>query len=354
MKPDSHTPEKENPQSVKQDDKRPPDKVRDAAWTFINKIRQADPTLVPAVESCDDHKRDGRSNIISAEQAGSHGPNNVAEATRSFTKKLRESGFGPPNVTLADVGSGSFKMKNLNAAPQSSSTAAKKVHDTTKIFIGQLKKAGYERPNVTLVEKGSGISGKHNNHAVGQAGGPTLDDIHAAAGTFITEVKQSDPKQHERAETAVAENGSKTSQRKCNSECSSEGPKTMTHASSLPPCDSPLTTVFAGQYVSALMLETIKYLKLPYTELAHEMAIPEMVLQDAVEGKMGLTRGQWVRLGQRLSLPTAYELRPAERDGMPCWEVCFPAGYPTSQRCNVPHITKVGDASGQRIRTTQG
>jgi hypothetical protein len=35
------------------------------------------------------------------------------------------------------------------------------------------------------------------------------------------------------------------------------------------------------------MLETIKYLKLSYARLAHEMAIPEMVLRDAVEGKMG-------------------------------------------------------------------
>ena len=98
----------------------------------------------------------------------------------------------------------------------------------------------------------------------------------------------------------------------------------MTHSSSLPPRDSPLTTVFADQYVSALMLETIKYLKLSYAGLAHEMSIPELVLRDAVEGKMGLTRGQWVRFGHLLGLPTTYELRPGERDGIPCWEVCFP------------------------------
>ena len=30
------------------------------------------------------------------------------------------------------------------------------------------------------------------------------------------------------------------------------------------------------------------------------MSIPEMVLRDAVEGKMGLTRGQWVKLGRFL------------------------------------------------------
>jgi hypothetical protein len=95
-------------------------------------------------------------------------------------------------------------------------------------------------------------------------------------------------------------------------------------SSSLPPSDSPLTTMFLGQYVSKLMLETISYLKLSYDGLAHEMSIPEMVLRDAIEGKMGLTRGQWVRLGKVLGLPTTYKLRPAERDGTPCWEICFP------------------------------
>jgi hypothetical protein len=137
-------------------------------------------------------------------------------------------------------------------------------------------------------------------------------------------VKQSDPKQHETPNVTLAEKGSETSQRKGNSECSSEGPKTMTHSSSLPPRDSPLTTMFLGQYVSALMVETIKSLKLSYARLAHEMAIPEMVLRDAVEGKMGLTRGQCVRLGKALGLPTTYELRPGEQDGVPCWEVCYP------------------------------
>jgi hypothetical protein len=98
----------------------------------------------------------------------------------------------------------------------------------------------------------------------------------------------------------------------------------LTHSSSLPPSDSPLTTVFLGQYVSKLMQETITYLKLPYETLAHEMSVPEMVLRDAVEGKMGLTRGQWVKLGRLLGLPTTYILRPGVRDGMPCWEICFP------------------------------
>jgi hypothetical protein len=66
------------------------------------------------------------------------------------------------------------------------------------------------------------------------------------------------------------------------------------------------------------MLETLKHLKLSYARLAHEMAIPEMVLRDAVEAKMGLSRGQRVRLGKALGLPTTYELRPGERDGVPC------------------------------------
>jgi hypothetical protein len=82
--------------------------------------------------------------------------------------------------------------------------------------------------------------------------------------------------------------------------------------------------MFLGQYVSKLMQETISYLKLSYEGLAHEMSIPETVLCEAVEGKMGLTRGQWVKFGRLLGLPTTYELRPAERDGTPCWEICFP------------------------------
>ena len=89
----------------------------------------------------------------------------------------------------------------------------------------------------------------------------------------------------------------------------------LTHSSSLPPSDSPLTLMFLGQYVSELMQETVTYLKLSYVGLAHEMSIPELVLRDAVEAKMGLTRGQWVRLGRMLGLPTTYQLRSSERDG---------------------------------------
>lgn len=92
----------------------------------------------------------------------------------------------------------------------------------------------------------------------------------------------------------------------------------------MPPSDSPLTLMFLGQYVSSLMQETIMYLELPYDKLAHEMSIPELILRDAVEGRMGLTRGQWVKFGKMLGLPTTYQLRPGEREGMPYWEICFP------------------------------
>jgi hypothetical protein len=98
----------------------------------------------------------------------------------------------------------------------------------------------------------------------------------------------------------------------------------MTHVSSLPPRDSPLTKVFAGQYMSLLVEETIRYRKLSYGGLARQMSIPEMVLRDAVEGKLGLTLGQWVKLGQLLKLTAGFQLRPGERDGAPCWEVCYP------------------------------
>jgi len=82
--------------------------------------------------------------------------------------------------------------------------------------------------------------------------------------------------------------------------------------------------MFLGQYVSSLMQETIMYLELSFDKLAHQMSIPELVLRDAVEGRMGLTRGQWVKFGKMLGLPTTYQLRPGERDGRPCWEICFP------------------------------
>ena len=41
------------------------------------------------------------------------------------------------------------------------------------------------------------------------------------------------------------------------------------------------------------------------------MSISEPVLRDSVEGKMGLTRGQWVKFGRVLGLPTTYSTRPS-------------------------------------------
>ena len=76
----------------------------------------------------------------------------------------------------------------------------------------------------------------------------------------------------------------------------------MMRSCSLPPPDSPLTKMFLGQYVGCLIQETITYLKLSYSDLAVTTFIPEMVLRDAVERKMALTRGQWIKLGQLLAL----------------------------------------------------
>jgi hypothetical protein len=53
-----------------------------------------------------------------------------------------------------------------------------------------------------------------------------------------------------------------------------------------------MTKLFLGQYISSLMQETVRFLKLSYSDLALRMFIPEMVLRDSVEGKMALTRGQ--------------------------------------------------------------
>jgi hypothetical protein len=92
----------------------------------------------------------------------------------------------------------------------------------------------------------------------------------------------------------------------------------------LPPIDSPLTKCFLGQFVSLLLQETIICLNVPYKRLAQDMSIPEVVLRDAVQGKLGFTRSKWVRVGQLLNLPTTFDLRPSERNGAPCWELCYP------------------------------
>jgi hypothetical protein len=63
----------------------------------------------------------------------------------------------------------------------------------------------------------------------------------------------------------------------------------MRRSSSSPPSDSPLSKIFLRQYVSSLIQETIK---VPYGRLGQDMSISKMVLRDAVEGKLGLTRRQ--------------------------------------------------------------
>ncbi len=103
-----------------------------------------------------------------------------------------------------------------------------------------------------------------------------------------------------------------------------ESPKAPTPSSSLPPRDSPLTKTFLGQYLSLLVQETITYRKMPYKWLSQEMSMPETILREAIQGKLGLTRGQWVKLAQLLSLATTFDLRASERNGTPCWEICYP------------------------------
>lgn len=66
----------------------------------------------------------------------------------------------------------------------------------------------------------------------------------------------------------------------------------MRRSSSSPPSDSPLSKIFLRQYVSSLIQETITSVKVPYGRLGQDMSISKMVLRDAVEGKLGLTRRQ--------------------------------------------------------------
>lgn len=72
------------------------------------------------------------------------------------------------------------------------------------------------------------------------------------------------------------------------------------------------------------MQETVTCLKLSYKGLAQEMSMPDTVIQEAVQGKWGLTREQWVKLGQLLKIATNFQLIKSERNGVPCWEVCYP------------------------------
>jgi hypothetical protein len=92
----------------------------------------------------------------------------------------------------------------------------------------------------------------------------------------------------------------------------------------LPPANSPLTEIYVGQYIRSLIEETVRYKKSSYSELAHAMSLPELILKDAVEGQVGLRRGQWNKIGKLLGLPTTFQLRPGEHDGILRWELVYP------------------------------
>jgi hypothetical protein len=99
---------------------------------------------------------------------------------------------------------------------------------------------------------------------------------------------------------------------------------TSSSLTSLPPADSPLTKVFLGPYLSLLAQETIAFRKISYAELGQELSLSRVIVKEAVQGQIGLTRGQWLRLIQGLRLPTNFELQPSQRNAMLCWEVCYP------------------------------
>ncbi len=96
------------------------------------------------------------------------------------------------------------------------------------------------------------------------------------------------------------------------------------HSAQLPRIDSPLAKIFLSEYISRLVQETIRYRALPCKKLAQQVNIPSPALQVAIEGQLGLTRGQWNMLGQVLGLTAKFEVRLSERHGQPCWEAYFP------------------------------
>lgn len=98
----------------------------------------------------------------------------------------------------------------------------------------------------------------------------------------------------------------------------------MTSLSSLPPPDSPLTKAFVGPYLGRLMKETVASRKISYAELGADLSLSEVLVKEAVEGQIALTRGQWLRLVQRLKLPPNIEFQQALRNQAPCWEVGYP------------------------------
>jgi hypothetical protein len=96
------------------------------------------------------------------------------------------------------------------------------------------------------------------------------------------------------------------------------------NSSQLSPADSPLARIFLSDYISRLAQETVRYRALSYKKLAQQLSIPSPALEEAIKGRMGLKRGRWKMLFQLLELPTTFQLRPSERDGLPCWEAYFP------------------------------
>ena len=88
--------------------------------------------------------------------------------------------------------------------------------------------------------------------------------------------------------------------------------------------DSPLAKIFLSEYISRLTQETVRYRALPYKKLAQQTSIPSPTLEEAIKGRLGLTRGRWKMLFQLLELPTTFQIRLSERNEQPCWEAYFP------------------------------
>jgi hypothetical protein len=184
------------------------------------------------------------------------------------------------------------------------------VQEAARRFVEKLREAGYQRLSVTLLER-------QNDKC------PPTEAVQDAAREQIKKRQEADksPQPTSRATAGKVQRDDQP-QPSSSAIAPKEASKPISQ-SSLPPRDSPLTKVFLGQYVSSLMQETITYREMPYLGLAHQMSIPELVLRDAVRGTLGLTRGQWVKLGRFLSLPTTFDLTPSEPSGLPCWEVCY-------------------------------
>jgi len=188
--------------------------------------------------------------------------------------------------------------------------ASKAVQNAALGYIRKLREQNpqYERPQVTLMEKEAGKC-------------HPIEDIKKAARQELEKVRQTDK---------VVNEGSSLRTEQVQPPAKAHGadsPTAETSASSapsLPPRDSPLTKVFLGQYLSLLVQETMTYRKTRFSDLAREMSISEMVLQEAVQGRLPLTRRRWVRFGQLLGLSTTFEVREGDHNGTPCWELCYP------------------------------